>query len=699
MGDDNGDDPWEGEDFGGSAAFSACEQCGGRVITRSSGEASCIDCGLQSQDVRQLTHEVDGRGFQDFSRSRGKRVTRRAAIVGPPLADQAFNTADFLRSVQTVLRAQVRDLVRSGAAPAVVFPRTVGILWTRYLTRWITSPLPPALIVDGQLCLPHQQRYLAVAVSRGLSPPPHASLTPTALLSLLLLAARILRLPLRAADLAKGAAKGDITFLDARSALSAEAWVLNTAAEEWFSPPEPPRAANVERGAIVLSWNLCAAPLPPRNIPLAATVVAHALNLPKPVSAIVSAIAALETHDSVNRHRKVGWCGVAHAKDGIDDGRDDAATAALVIVSMRLIDGWEKWVDINLRPGICGSSSHDTTLRVDASAADLVTASTADLTKHVAFVTRGALSGGDIIRGRASEGYSDKTKFLARRRVVPHDAGVIAKLLPTSAAEIALARARDAHEELIADGGGDASLIALLMGSAGGGTAPDTGATKAAVVDDDEAEGNGGVEVSLGRRTQARCYDRASRGGGAYLWPQEVLSDVSATAVALADIAKAAAEKKEKEEDVSEPPVRYAIEALHFMGATTWRPMWPIVEMPRQRWGGQIEGGWHYKTGLRAKPSARDQALLELLAHDAETTVDAILEHLYYYEVLLLAYTPIETPEITEAPTRKRSKIRAEGDDNIEEVGGGDGGGGAGACKLADLNIEQIKNTDGTFDL
>lgn len=654
------DNDWQGDDYGGAASYGACEHCGGRIVSRFSGEAACIDCGTQSQDVRQLTHEYEEkRGPLDFSRShKSKSSAPRAAVVSVPHAAAAFNTSDFMRGVQTVLFAQIKDVTRSmNAASAAAFRSTIRSLWSRYIARWASSPMPPAVVIDGRLCFSHEVGYLALALSRGLAPPPHAPLTPTLMLSFLLLSARILRQPLRAADIARGAASQKITFLDARSALSVESRVLNTAAADWFSPKYFPRADDVERGATVLAWNILGTSLPPANIPLTAIEVVRSMRLPVPVEFITSAIAALEVHESfhlpVQRKRgghKMGgaWCGVKRARDGVSDASSDAAIAALIFVSMRLVSGWESWVDARMQHGVCRDrdEAHAATLQVDAAPSELMRASLSELASHIDYVSRAALTGGDMSRGRAADGYSIEEQFGAHKRAIVHDAGVSATLAPVDNLALTTARARDAHDELVADGGGDASLIALLMGS------PAASATTALAKDEPH---DSSVELSLGRRTQTRGYEIANRDGGLHLWPPNVLRDVALTTAALRDIS---AILPQDDSALRIATARNAASEIKFSGATHWRPVWPVNKYPRRRWLPNRD------SELRPILSARDRSLLNMLIKDAETSLDTVLGHVYAYEILLLAYTPLSGEDLaSEAPVEghKRRKVKSGG--------------------------------------
>jgi hypothetical protein len=476
------------------------------------------------------------------------------------------------------------------------------------------------------------------------------------MLSFLLLSARILRQPLRAADIARGAASQKITFLDARSALSIESRVLNTAAAEWFSPKYFPRADDVERGATVLAWNILGTTLPPANIPLTAIEVVRNIKLPVPVEFITSAVAALEVHDSFHLpvqkkkggHKMGGaWCGVKRARDGVSDASSDAAVAALIFVSMRLVSGWESWVDARMQHGVCRDRDEvqPATLRVGAAPSELMRASLSDLASHIDFVSRAALTGGDMSRGRAADGYSTEEQFGAHKRVVVHDAGVSATLAPVDDLALTTARARDAHDELVADGGGDASLIALLMGS------PAASATTALAKEEPH---DSSVELVLGRRTQTRGYEIASRDGGLHLWPPNVLRDVALTTAALRGISAVLPEG----DTMSRIAVaRNAASEIKFSGATHWRPVWPVNKHPKRRWLPNRD------SELRPVLSARDRALLNMLTEDAETSLDTVLEHVYAYEILLLAYTPLSgqdlAPEESPVEVPKRRKAQS----------------------------------------
>jgi uncharacterized membrane protein YgcG len=666
-------------DDAGGAGFDACDACGGRCVPAASGDVVCVECGTQSQDVRHATQEAEGL-FSDFSRRQRARAAPRARAASPRLAAAALNTRDFLRGAQAVLRAQARAVAaRVGGVPRArageregdaAWPRAVRGAWRRYVARWAGAPLPPALLVGARLALSSDGAYLAVAAARRVPPPPHVPLAPPLLLSFLLLAARRLGAPLRAADLARAAASGDVPFLDAARALPAPLRALVAGAAGWFAPAALPAAAEIERGAAALARALYGAPLPPPNAALATARAAAALRLPAGAAPLAAALAALDAHDARYAAAFGARCGVAAARRAAcaRGASADAGVAAALFCATRLVGGWEAWVDAALAPGTVGGApaAAPRALPLGASAAQLLRAPLGALAAHVRFLAHGALTGGNVVRGGAALPADEA--FGALLRVAPSSARVRAALATRDEAADAARRDAAARAALAADGGGDDELMQLLAGAApraaggkggggkggggkssggggGGGDGGGGGGGDGGGGNDDDNDGGGGgdddgdeedphVTVTRGRRNQAPGW-RAARGGDR-LWPERLLGEVAGVAAALSAAGEAAAARGGGDAadggGAARDAAAAAAAARRFALSDTWTP---AVADARAVASLALS---------RATLRARDAALLAALADDCGAGEADILAHVFVLELLLIAYTPVAAP-------------------------------------------------------
>lgn len=403
-------------DWGDSAG--ACGVCGStRCIPNDIGELVCVDCGTQSQDVRQLVMEAATEAAEmdhivktSFKR-RFKAATGRS-LAAVPHATDAFTTADFALAMQIVLQAQVHALISHCGSPAEL--QTVVVqLWRRYLARWSHCGAPLGHVVHGEFRYGTMPPYLAKLYADGQAPPAVLPLTMPLLLSLLLISCRWLRLPFMAHDLCLWARNGTLPYLNAFRLLPPGLQLTVTAAHGVLQPSELPRPARIAVGASLLALNI-GVPLPDANIHAAILRVAARGCFPPGAAAAAQQIASLDEVDRAHapayllqargmwpasslptssssgssssssrgggsKSTSAGTGASAVAVRGASSVRparvrpratirkdvlselrvsldfsSGAYVAALLVMGMRLSEGWEEWTARFLAPGFVG---------------------------------------------------------------------------------------------------------------------------------------------------------------------------------------------------------------------------------------------------------------------------------------------------------------------------------------------------------
>lgn len=357
-----------------------CDHCGSdNVFTNAIGELVCLECGTQSQDVRNMQQEeLDGGGIV---RGRGggavmRRQKRLRTSEKPILAVHAFNTTDFLDCVQSILLQQISALVsRCGLSSKLA--AVAKELWGRYLARWDALGAPMVEVISGRLLNSGQPLYIAKCYSEGKAPPPMPPISLLLGLGLLYTGCRWLQCPALAHDVCAWVCNGTLPYLNAYASLTSQQQVLMRSAFKFFSPTDLPTPTQVERAAIVFGKAVGIDPLPVVNTELCMMRMVRRAGLPETVTALAIALHALDRHD---REHESAYTIHQYAKDkrtGMDvmgkpdlrrnqllelrdlcvdaDGGAGIAIAALVLVAARMHVGWEAWVDAHLQPGLVGS--------------------------------------------------------------------------------------------------------------------------------------------------------------------------------------------------------------------------------------------------------------------------------------------------------------------------------------------------------
>ncbi|RYG42807.1 hypothetical protein EON68_01345, partial [archaeon] len=274
---------------------SACHVCGSTAVTYTDvGEQVCLDCGTQSQDVRQLTTEAmqteEERKAATATRKRASYKAAAAARTALPSAVDAFNTRDFVQAAQIVLQSYATTCIQRCGMPPSFFS-VVGDLWFHYLARWRDAGVPIAHIIHGRFVTAPNPLYFAKLRVDGMTPAPCVPFTLSLLVSILVAAARRLCLPFVEKDFVMWLENGTLPYLDAHSLLPADLRVILTAAAAFFAPTHVPTAARLARLTIALAHNV-GAELPPPNIPALIVRNAHLAGLPP-----AAATAALQLYD------------------------------------------------------------------------------------------------------------------------------------------------------------------------------------------------------------------------------------------------------------------------------------------------------------------------------------------------------------------------------------------------------------------
>ena len=308
MGDEEDDYGFGGQDyhgFGGANSAARCDTCGsGNCVPTDSGEVICLDCGTQSQDVRNLVQEEwDGPAAGGVSGVGGGGIRRRAKAAPRAQrihAEDAFTTFDFLSAIQLVLASQATQLTALCGAPPQL-PGVVWDVWSRYLSRWSHACAPPVHVIDGRVAPASTTKYLAAVAAAGGRPASTVPLTLDLTLAVCYLSLRWLSVPALPHDVCAWARNGCLTYLNAFMGLPVGLRHGLAAARKFLSPEVVPTPTIVDRLATALSHNVGLSPLPPYNVGGAVARLVNQARLPPPVIALALQLLALDDADKDNQ--------------------------------------------------------------------------------------------------------------------------------------------------------------------------------------------------------------------------------------------------------------------------------------------------------------------------------------------------------------------------------------------------------------
>ena len=663
--DDNG--LYFAPDLAGGRAASAglqCERCGSSAcMSDDLGNIVCLDCGTQSQDVRNLEGEYDGGG--GLVRTRGGAAVVRRTKRGPraslPNTRDAFSTQALLGALQHIIDAQVTALVRMcGCSPGL--RDAAARVWFGYLERWAAAPSapPPAVIVVGHVASGAQQAYWAALRSAGHTGPPRCvPLSMGLLLCVCYAAARLEGAPVLPHDLCAWVRNGTLPFLDAYSGLPLPVQATVALARSMLSPTGPPSPLWLVRMTDLLCVNV-GVTLPPVNF---AACAARLVNLTRlPASAVPLAVAFCALDDADRSRQREG----PRSRDPLEVLRRAACSdlpgayvAAVVATAVRLTRSWREWVDKHLQPysgadrpqvAACsvgpwaaGSNFDEpmihagttsptppfvphpdvalpwTTAQTHATPAKLAVS-------YARFAGARILHGGDALRGRGEEGY-ERGRYGARATTnVTIASGREAEELELRAAArtpagAAVAAAAAAQAQDAATG----SLMALLMEGEG---SDDVTAAEAAAA----ASGPRDLRVALG----ARKGLLSTRLGGV-LWRQGHLYDVAELSAGIRAWGEAGAEERaavdaghgpRTQPAQAAPPITAGESGVALASSiTVFAPIAVLREADALANSSTPPGDEHYNALLELLCAATDSSLQAVAAH-----ADAILLLLEYID-------------------------------------------------------------------
>ena len=237
-----------------SRASRLCDVCGSRnFVNTGFGVWACGNCGTQSKDVRLQAQDVEDGNLNVRAATKRRRNTV-SDVVRLPTSGEVQRRV--LSSWLYIMEQQVdwlsrllptRELRREHAA------NVRGIV-KRYLKWWsgeqrvgvgsatgqrARHAYPMFAIINGDMVLPHDRRYVSV-LPAGVPSPWIPGISCELTLAVTLAAVRMAHLPLTAVEVLRGAAQGEFPYMAAWGGLPAHLREHCTFAATFFTPGARP---------------------------------------------------------------------------------------------------------------------------------------------------------------------------------------------------------------------------------------------------------------------------------------------------------------------------------------------------------------------------------------------------------------------------------------------------------------------------